>query len=94
MKIQLDLTNHCIETELKKIYHRTISDYFKKNPDRKSLETQLEMITSALSSFDFGGLRTGYPPLRGHSEAKVYLYLDESDIVSILIDNVRIEPSE
>ena len=44
MQIKLNLKNHCIETELKRIYNQSISEYFKNKSADKRLENQIESL--------------------------------------------------
>ena len=75
MNIKLDLSRHCVETEMKRQYNKTISAYFKKKAeeDKQALETQIEMLQQGLETFDFNRLRAQYPELRGEEDADVQL---------------------
>ena len=92
MKIILDLSKHCIETEIKKRYNLAISAYFKAGlEEQQRLEPIIDMLRSALESFDFAKLRTRYPELAGGADHNVRLFL-ENKRVSIAIDNTTIYP--
>jgi hypothetical protein len=92
MDVQLDLSAHCIETEIKKRYNLAISAYFKAGlEEQQRLEPIIDMLRSALESFDFGKLRTRYPELAGGADHNVRLFL-ENKRVSIAIDNTTIYP--
>lgn len=71
MKLLLNLKNHCIEIELKRIYNSTISSYFK-NPSME-LEKQIEILEYLLTHLDFPFLRTKYRVLAGGTSAKIWL---------------------
>lgn len=64
--ITLDLSQHCIQTELKRLYNKSINSYFKAAPaDKPELEQLIEGLRRALETVDFGKLRTAYPALAG-----------------------------
>ena len=90
MIISLDLSKHCIETELKKIYNQSISEYFKKNSCHKNLDRQIENLKTVLTTLDFGRLRKEFPALAGHHDDEVILLFDSEDNAAILINGERI----
>jgi len=90
-EIQLNLSRHCIETEIKRVYNRAISSYFKAGKDRKSIEQTITFTRYALESIDFAKLRTQYPPLAGNTSLHVVLSMD-NDIVTIFLDGRSITP--
>ena len=57
MKIQLDLSKHCIETEIKRLCNRALSDYFKEVKDKGLIEKIIELTQQALKTFDSCGVR-------------------------------------
>lgn len=75
MEIKLKLDRHCIETEMKRQYNKTLSAYFKSGPeaDKQALETRIDLLQQGLENFDFNHLRANYPQLRGEVEAEVTL---------------------
>ena len=44
MIIELDLSKHCIETEIKRLYNRSVSQYFKPDTDKALLEKQIDVL--------------------------------------------------
>jgi hypothetical protein len=86
MQISLDLSKHCIETELKKRYNQSISEYFKKKPPDRRLEQQIENLKIALTSLDFSSLRKEFPALAGHHDDEVILSFDSENKAAILIN--------
>ena len=90
MKIQLDLTKHCIETALKRRHDRLISQYFKQKGNDLEIENQIEKIQSMLTSLDFSFLRSRYQDLAGNSQKSVVLSVDEKGKIDILIDGEAI----
>jgi len=91
VQIKLDLSKHCIETELKKRYNQSISEYFRKRPPNKSLERQIENLKTALTTLDFGYLRKEFPALTGHQDDEVILSFDSKNNISILISGKKID---
>ena len=63
--VKLNLSEHCIQTEIKRLYNQSFSDYFKKDADKEHLEQRLELLKSALETFDFQKLRSRYVELSG-----------------------------
>ena len=91
MEIRLDLSRHCIETELKRQYNRTVSAYFKSGPvEKRRMEPVIETLRSALVHLDFARLRARYRALCGGTRCKIVLSRDSS-ILFLSIDDQRIE---
>ena len=91
MEIQLDLSKHCIETELKRQHNRAVSDYFKAGPREKLLvEAIIDMVLWTLETLDFAQLRDRYPALRGGTHCKIVLSRDHDDLF-ITMDGQRLK---
>ena len=95
MRIDLDLSRHCIETEMKRQYNKSISAYFKNQgsrseADKQTLEAQIELLQQGLESFDFNRLRAQHPELRGEIQAAVALAPTAEDTPEILINGKAI----
>jgi len=90
MEIRLDLSKHCIETAIRKQYHKTISLYFKKPEQRKQIQAELEVLIHAMERFDFSLLRRTYPELEGHHSHEVILETDDRNCPVIRLDGKRI----
>jgi len=92
MNIKLDLSRHCVETEMKRQYNKTISAYFKKKAgeDKQALETQIDLLQQGLETFDFNRLRAEYPELRGEVAAEVELSATADQKPQILINEKAI----
>jgi hypothetical protein len=76
MDIELNISHHCIETAIRRQYHRTLTDYFNTSGDRQVLEARLELMIDALELFDFSLLRRTYPELAGSCGQDVRLEAD------------------
>ena len=92
VQIALDLRRHCIETEIKRLYNRKVSRYFKQAEDREQLEAEIELLKTALETFDFGRLRSEHPPLAGKCDCSVVLKYDKLDNLVIMMDNEPVKP--
>lgn len=86
MNIRLNLNHHCIETEIKRLYNRAISEYFKTGSDKNRLEKRVEMLKTALEESDFNSLRGKYPELAGHSDTDVILSKNNRNQIVITIN--------
>jgi hypothetical protein len=64
IKIKLDLQDHCIETEIKKVYNHRVSVSLKQGLTDE-LEREIEGLKAALETFDFGKLRSHHRQLAG-----------------------------
>lgn len=96
MEIQLDLRKHCIATEVKKRYNKSVSSILKRSGsltsgDETFLEESIELLKTALENLDFPWLRTRYPELAGKTESEVILGGDSSSTLSITIDSQPIK---
>ncbi|MFO7839314.1 MAG: hypothetical protein R6X08_07435 [Desulfosalsimonadaceae bacterium] len=89
MKMKLDLSRHCIETEMKRQYNKALSQYFKAktDADRQPLEARIDMLQKGLENFDFNRLRAGYPELRGDIEAEISLASQEEEKPPLILIN-------
>lgn len=94
MNYKLSMTQHCIETEIKKRYNKAIFEYFKEGSreEKAYLEKSIDAFQNALETFNFGHLRNLYPDLRGNSDASVTLYRDQYNRLRITINGEDIEP--
>jgi hypothetical protein len=92
MRIRLDLTRHCIETELRRRHEAAMSRYFKKPGARTSIEGELVLLEKALAAFDFGRLRSRWPVLAGGEKSAVHLTADDTGRPFLLAGRHRIHP--
>lgn len=93
MDIPLDLSKHCIHTEIKRLYSRTIGTCFRKSVDPDGVEDMIETLREALENLDFGTLRTKYRELAGGNPAsRVSLARDQAGRICIRINGAEIFP--
>jgi hypothetical protein len=84
--IRLDLKTHCIETEIRRLFDRAMSDYFRADEARRlELEPRLALLEAALKTLDFADLRTRSPELAGGSGAEAFLKQEESGPVVVSV---------
>ncbi|MCJ8501632.1 hypothetical protein [Desulfatitalea alkaliphila] len=79
--LTLDLSGHCIETELKRLYNRALAACLRPGGDITVSENIVELTRQALTRYDFGLLRSRYTALAGHSEVKVTLAAEQGEPV-------------
>ncbi|MFH1984679.1 MAG: hypothetical protein ABIL58_22795 [Pseudomonadota bacterium] len=91
MNLILDLSRHCIETEVRRQYNRAVSDYFCHNGDPRLLEAVISLTQQCLERLDFSVLRHRFPSLAGRTPAEVVVSM-EDDAIHITIDAHPITP--
>ncbi|WP_300674773.1 hypothetical protein [Desulfoluna sp.] len=71
--IELDLSRHCIATEVKRLHNRRVSDYFKGRGEKAALEAEIALLARALSELDLPSLRGFHRLLAGGEAVAVVL---------------------
>jgi hypothetical protein len=90
--IQLNLSKHCIKTELKRLYNETLSILVGSAAPDPYLEKRYQNLVAALENLDFQKLRGENPQLAGGSQnIKIELVFSEKGNISILIDGDKVE---
>lgn len=89
MKIKLNLSRHCIETEIKRLYNQSVLKYFKAD-NKNHIEKQIEILQHALQTLDFRKLRSSYPELAGHCNDHVELSANDHNQITVLINGEKI----
>ena len=92
MKIRLDVKNHCIETEVRRLHEAGISRYFRGGQDRHRVEGELMLLKKALTAFDFARLRSHWPMLAGGDDGEVILTWSENRLPCLKFDDRDIVP--
>ena len=85
MKIKLNLSRHCIETETKRLYNQSVLKYFKAD-DKDNIEKQIEILQHALQTLDFSKLRSTYPELNGRCDDHVELSVNDQNQIIVRIN--------
>ncbi|RPH50947.1 MAG: hypothetical protein EHM85_08540 [Desulfobacteraceae bacterium] len=95
MKIHLDISKHCIETEAKRIYEESLGQYFKApESKRPELEEKIEGLKNFLEYSDFKDLRSSHPVLAGSEGGKAVLHLLGGDLFEIEIGGIFYKPQK
>ncbi len=89
MKIKLNLSRHCIETETKRLYNQSVLKYFKAD-DKDNIEKQIEILQHALQTLDFVKLRSTHPELAGHCDDHVELSVNDQNQIIVRINGKEI----
>ena len=89
--LELDLTRHCVETEVRRRYERAVRAYFRKPAGRRDLEFTIELLSQALETLDFGALRARYPALAGGTPSRIVIARDQQARPVIFIDDQLLE---
>lgn len=92
LEIRLDVSHHCIETELKRQYNRSLSDFFRLKGKNDEVEKTITLLQHALEHFDFQTLRSRYPELSGQATAAVFLTMDKQNTIALTLDKKVIYP--
>ncbi len=91
MRINLNLSSHCIETAIRHRYNHCLSQAFKTRSLDRVLEREINLLKTALESLDFSYLRSTWPELAGHGKAMVTLRWDRRHRIGILVNGHSIE---
>jgi len=93
VRIELDLSRHCIATEVKRRHNRRISDYFKGRGDSDAVEAEITLLTRALDELDLPALRGRHRLLAGGEVANVVLSGSEETPLSITLEGEPLDLS-
>jgi len=86
MILKLDLRRHCVETAVRKLYNKSISQYFKTGGDKEKLEKQIDILKTLLEKCDFTYLRRTYSELAGHCQADAVITADAKNRITIVLN--------
>lgn len=92
MILKLDITHHCIETAVRKMYNRSVSQYFKTGGDKEKLEKEIDILKNLLEKCDFTYLRRTHRELAGHCRADAAIITDAENRISIFLNGQHIRP--
>ena len=71
--IELNLSRHCIHTEIKRRHSRCLSDYFAGRGDVDTLEGEIDLLARALTELDLPSMRGSSSVLAGGDDITVRL---------------------
>ena len=86
MIIDLDLSQHCIETEIRRLYNRAVSDLLNKKTPVDALAATIESLRICLEQVDFAALRGAHSALAGGTQSHVQL-LTRNGEIRLVIDH-------
>jgi hypothetical protein len=89
-KLILDLSKHCIKTEIKKQYEKKLSLCLKNKADKET-EAMVEILKEILETKDLTGLRGQHKELSGKSDVKAELFISEDEIYVLVDDDKKIK---
>ncbi|MFO7964296.1 MAG: hypothetical protein R6U50_10280 [Desulfobacterales bacterium] len=91
IRFKLNLSKYCIETALKRLHNKMISDYFNAEEKMPTAEQKIEAVGRLLTELNFSSLRTRFPDLAGHSDKEILLNIDSSGRPHIFIAENEID---
>lgn len=91
VRVELDLSRHCIQAEIKSRYKHLLSQCLSASEEDLQAEKKLEALKTALETLDFPRLRALYPELNGHNKEKVALTIDLKGQIVIEINKKSID---
>lgn len=86
IRIPLDLSTHCIQTEIRRLYKRLLSACLKSPDNNEAAEKELELLKKALETWDFPALRAGHRELAGGQANDVVLTADYTGRLFIMMN--------
>jgi len=86
MRIELNLSRHCIATEVKRRYEACMRAYWKASQDREVLEQEIEALRELLERADLTGLRAREPRLDQGSSSQVCLEIRPFERLGLEVD--------
>ncbi len=90
MRLKLKLDNHCVETEIRRIYNARVGECLK-NPRFSEDDGQIiELLKTVLETMDFSSLRSSFRELAGGSGGDAMLVPEGDRRLWIEINNKRI----
>ncbi|MDY6825395.1 MAG: hypothetical protein SWH68_16605 [Thermodesulfobacteriota bacterium] len=91
-QIPLDLSDHCIQTETKRVYNRMVSRSLKSGDIDEATEAGIELLKEALETLDFPRLRSQHAALAGGGDDEVAISRNENDAIMVLINQEPVDP--
>ncbi|MGB5156566.1 hypothetical protein [Desulfobacterium sp. N47] len=93
MKIEINLPDHCIETEAKRLYKKSLTRFFESSdPSDPELEEKIDGLINFLEYTDFGHLRSSNPVLAGIEKGKAVLNILGENLFEIEVDGSIYKP--
>lgn len=86
IRIPLDLSSHCIQTEIRRQYNRQLSACLKSAAGDDTAEKKLEILKTSLETWDFPKLRSDHTALCGGRNPEVIVAGDNSGRCFLMLD--------
>ncbi len=90
MRLKLNLDNHCVETEIRRIYNARVRKCLGHGRVSAEDEELIELLKIMLETMDFSSLRSAWKELAGGSGRDAILFKENGIQVWIEINNKRI----
>ena len=87
----MDLSSHCIQAEARRQYNHQLSICLKTFGQDNAAEKKLELLKTALETWNFSKLRAENKALCGGSAHEVFLAGDDAGKCFLLLDDTVIE---
>ncbi|MDY6903929.1 MAG: hypothetical protein SWH61_04510 [Thermodesulfobacteriota bacterium] len=91
-EIPLDLSAHCIQTEMKRVYNRLVSRSLKAGDIDEAIEDSIELLKESLETLDFPKLRATHTALAGGTDDDVAISRHQDGTIVVLINQKLIKP--
>ncbi|ACN15433.1 hypothetical protein HRM2_23380 [Desulforapulum autotrophicum HRM2] len=91
MRIKLNLDNHCVETEIRKLYNAKVKSCLRGQTITDHDADVIELLKALLETVDFPGLRSALKAVSGEKTYPAVLVVDRTNKPWIEIKNQRIE---
>lgn len=90
MHLKLNLDNHCVETEIRRLYNARVGECLAHRRGSAEDEALIELLKNMLETIDFPSLRSSWKELSGGPGRDAMLVLEDDSRVWIEINNKRI----
>jgi hypothetical protein len=90
MRLKLNLDNHCVETEIRRLYNARVGECLGHRRVSAEDEEIIELLKNMLETIDFPSLRSSWKDLAGGPGRDAMLVLEDGRQVWIEINNKRI----
>ena len=87
VQIPLDLSAHCIQAEIKRLYKRQLTVCLKSSKNDSLAENKLELLRHALETGDFPTLRAEHRALAGGHNNEAFLLADDNGRLFIMLND-------
>ena len=90
MRLELNLDNHCVETEIRRIYNAKVKSCLTGQRITAHDADVIELLKTLLETVDFPGLRSALKAVSGENKYPAVLVVDKTNRPWVEIKNQRI----